>query len=101
MRAAMRSTNSYEQLIEIGERLEQRLQSRRAHFQCSDASRRLNERLVHLRARAGLPENTLSRMPPVIRELFAGRYHCYSNGFLSAVKDLFQGNTRKPGPNEI
>lgn len=42
----------------------------------------------HIRARADLPKNIISRLVKVGRELLAGNYHHYSNGFRSAVKDL-------------
>jgi len=49
---------------------------------------RMRSQFFHLRARAGLPESRLSRLPTVLRELFSARYHRYSNGVLSAAKDL-------------
>jgi glycosyltransferase involved in cell wall biosynthesis len=42
----------------------------------------------HIMARADLPKNIVSRVAKVGRELLAGNYHHYSNGFRSAVKDL-------------
>jgi glycosyltransferase involved in cell wall biosynthesis len=42
----------------------------------------------HIIARADLPKNIISRLAKVGRELFAGNYHHYSNGFRSAIKDL-------------
>jgi hypothetical protein len=42
----------------------------------------------HLNARANLPQNRLSRLPGILRELVTLRYHEYANGFKSAAKDL-------------
>ncbi len=88
LQAAMRAETSYESLIEIGERVRQRLASRCGQFECGNALSRLDQRLLHLRTRAGMPANALSRLPTVLRELFAGRYHRYSTGFRSAAKDF-------------
>jgi hypothetical protein len=47
------------------------------------------ERLInHFRARGGLPRGRLGRAPIVLRELLTLRYHRYSRGWLSAVRDL-------------
>jgi glycosyltransferase involved in cell wall biosynthesis len=42
----------------------------------------------HLSARAGLPSQISSRLPIVWRELITGRYRRFSNGMLTATKDL-------------
>jgi glycosyltransferase involved in cell wall biosynthesis len=42
----------------------------------------------HIWMRAGLPKDFSTRLLKIGRELFGGRYHLYSNGFRSAVKDL-------------
>jgi glycosyltransferase involved in cell wall biosynthesis len=42
----------------------------------------------HLGVRSGLPGNFLGRLSKVGRELLGKRYHLYSNGFRSAIKDL-------------
>ncbi len=42
----------------------------------------------HIYTRAFLPNNFSMRLLKVSRELFSSRYHLYSNGFRSAVKDL-------------
>ena len=47
------------------------------------------ERLInHFCARAGLPEGKLGRAPIVFQELLTLRYHRYSRGWLSAIRDL-------------
>jgi hypothetical protein len=48
----------------------------------------LEERIAHLSARANLPSRRLSRLQDVLRELLSRRYHLYSNGVYSAIKDL-------------
>ena len=49
---------------------------------------KLKPKIVHLRARTGLPANRLRRLPLVLRELVTARYSRYSNGVMSAAKDL-------------
>jgi len=49
----------------------------------------LEARLTHLETRAAMPERRSQRIAPVLRELFARRYHLYSNGLASAAKDFF------------
>lgn len=43
----------------------------------------------HLAARTGLPPRRLSRLPTITRELISGRYHRFSNGIVSAARDLY------------
>ncbi len=49
---------------------------------------RLKDMMTHLRARLALPANKLSRVPVVVKELTSLRYHRYSKGLYSAMKDL-------------
>jgi hypothetical protein len=49
----------------------------------------LEARLTHLKTRAAMPERRSQRIAPVLRELFARRYHLYSNGLASAAKDFW------------
>lgn len=49
----------------------------------------LQARLTHLETRAAMPERRAQRIAPVLRELFARRYHLYSNGLASAAKDFW------------
>jgi glycosyltransferase involved in cell wall biosynthesis len=44
--------------------------------------------LSHFRVRAGLPEEKWRRKEIVLKELLAFRYHRYSKGFLSVLRDL-------------
>lgn len=91
-RVAMQRSNSYDDMIAIGLRARQRLTEHRDEFNNSDkAITKLDDRLKHLRARAELPRGRLSRAPSVLRELVSRRYHRYSNGVYSAVKDLLSG----------
>ena len=50
----------------------------------------LDDRLKHLNQRVALPQLKLKRLPLVFEELISGRYHRYSNGFYSLLKDLTQ-----------
>jgi glycosyltransferase involved in cell wall biosynthesis len=88
VREAMHRPNPYRELISIGERVRVRLEERCGVFDCADALARLDARLKHLRARAEMPESKLRRLPDILRELLTRRYHLYSNGVYSAVKDL-------------
>jgi len=44
-------------------------------------------KMMHLSARAGMPEGTIARFAVILRELITMRYSLYSRGFLSAVRD--------------
>lgn len=46
--------------------------------------------LTHQTARSGLPANRLARIPAIFREMAAGRYHRFANGWRSAGKDLWE-----------
>jgi glycosyltransferase involved in cell wall biosynthesis len=59
--------------------LRERLQSRTDY---------LEKLLTHLLARSGLPEGRLGRGQIVLGELLTFRYHRYSRGLLSALRDL-------------
>ena len=85
---AIRRTNPYEEMIEIGTQAKHRLVERGDSYQSGPALAKLENRLRHLQARATLPEGRLSRARCVLGELFSRRYHLYSNGVFSAVKDL-------------
>jgi hypothetical protein len=50
--------------------------------------RAIEDQLKHLNARSHLPDQALSRLTLVLKELLTRRYHKYSNGISSAVKDL-------------
>jgi glycosyltransferase involved in cell wall biosynthesis len=79
---------SFDQLICVGERIRSRLLERSPTFEYRTAIRGLDARIHHMRVREHLPRQYVMRVPQVMRELFTGRYHRYSNGLYSAVKDL-------------
>lgn len=87
-RAAMRRANPYAETLAVAESLRQRLLDKREEFDSREAVAELEGRIEHLRARARLPESKLRRAGCVLRELATRRYHLYSNGVRSAVKDL-------------
>ena len=88
LKAAMLRETSFCEMIQIGVAAQQRLVEHSETFESADALSRLNARLRHLRARADLPQGKLSRARSIAAELLSRRYHLYSNGFRSAVKDL-------------
>jgi glycosyltransferase involved in cell wall biosynthesis len=49
----------------------------------------VEEMVMHVEARARLPAVRTARILPILSELKARRYHRYSNGLRSAIKDLF------------
>ena len=51
--------------------------------------RLLDGKIAHMNARAALPRSRLRRLPVALRELAAGRYHCYSNSWKSFARDLW------------
>ena len=84
----LRSTHSYAHIISIGEQIRSRLLERSNAFDCGASIINLEARLHHMRVRDQIPKQKLMRVPHVAGELFTGRYHRYSNGLYSAVKDL-------------
>lgn len=89
LKSAIGRTNSYDEMIAIGTRARQRLAEREGVYKTTQSLAKLDDRLTHLRARANLPQGKLSRVRCVFGELMSQRYHLYSNGFRSALKDLF------------
>lgn len=51
----------------------------------------LQKHVSHFQARAKMAERRIGRVPILVRELCALRYHRYSNGFYSFAKDVFLG----------
>lgn len=47
-----------------------------------------NQKIEHWTVRKNLPSKRIKRVFPILRELKTKRYHLYSRGFISAVKDL-------------
>jgi len=85
---AMRRKNSYDQMIEIGLQAQRRLAELNSMYATDDAVKRLNARVQHLQIRANLPKGVIKRARCVFSELVSRRYHLYSNGMYSALKDL-------------
>lgn len=73
------------QLQLVAERLE-----REGSATSRDRLPALQKRIDHLRVRAAMPDNIVTRIRPVTRELLQGHYHRYSNAFWSVAKDLFR-----------
>ena len=88
VRTVIRRTNSYDEMIATGTRAIERLAEHNAEYRTAYAAAQMEDRLKHLRTRARLSDAMLSRLRSVAGELFSRRYHRYSNGFRSAVKDL-------------
>lgn len=88
VKEARRRLNPYFALIATATRAQDRLSQFRDVYRCDRALAMLEARIAHLHARATLPQKKLGRLKCVLRELLARRYHLYSNGVYSAVKDL-------------
>ena len=50
--------------------------------------RSMADKIEHLNCRSQMTRSRLRRFPYVLREIILGRYHRYSSGWISAVKDL-------------
>lgn len=66
------------------------LADRRNTISFDDIRIEKNEKSEHYEARMNLPLSRFGRFLPVCREFLTGRYNRFSNGFLSAMKDLFE-----------
>jgi hypothetical protein len=84
-----RSTD-FAPLRAIGHRVEQRILQHRDRYASDAALSRLQSRLAHLDVRDTLSPHWIGRFRAVSRELFTGRYHRYSRGWLSAAKDVLR-----------
>jgi Glycosyl transferase family 2 len=88
LREAMGRENPFSTEIRRLRAVQRRLESKRDLFPCEDAHRLVRNKAAHLEARAGMMERGLSSVPSVLRELMSLRYHRYSRGLYSAMKDL-------------
>lgn len=88
VRAGLRRLNPYEDALKIARAVHLRLRDRRDVFDSGATLSRLESRIVHLETRANLPAGHLRRAGRVLRELLTRRYHLYSKGVYSAIKDL-------------
>lgn len=68
--------------------LHERLSEAAGQIQDPKALSRLEDKIEHLRARAGLEARLPRRLPGVLKELVTLRYHRHSNGWKSVAKDL-------------
>lgn len=66
-----------------------RLQGKISVIPDKEVLSKLDSKIAHLTARGNIPEKKLHRLPAVLKELIAIRYHRYSNGWKSAAKDFF------------
>ena len=86
--AALRRSPPYADLSIILGTLRQRLLAHKDSFDCRDVLFSIEDYSHHIEARANLPAGNLRRLPAILRELIGLRYHRYSKGFRSAVKDI-------------
>ena len=64
-----------------------------------DVTRQLENKVQHLSVRADISRRGLARLPLIFREAISGRYHRYSRGWRSFVKDLLvKGQPVASGP---
>ncbi len=77
-------------LEDLKKRLNDRINAQPENYQGNkkDLLNDLNERIRHIQARTKITKNRKLSVPLIIKELFTLRYHRYSNGWRSAVKDL-------------
>jgi hypothetical protein len=88
VRDALLRENLYSEALALARSVSRRLRERNDAFDSSQALARLEARIAHLEARSSMPRGRLLRAPRVLRELITLRYHFYSKGLQSAVKDL-------------
>ncbi len=78
--------NNYDEIINQLAFAERKLSESR--YSVKNSIAKIKAARNHVSARATLPKNLLLRLVKIGRELMAGHYHAYSNGFRSAAKDL-------------
>jgi glycosyltransferase involved in cell wall biosynthesis len=88
-RDALQRENPYNDVLAVARSVSRRLRDRSDAFDSSQAMTRLEARITHLEARSSMPRGRLLRVRRVLRELITLRYHIYSKGLQSAVKDLW------------
>ena len=81
--------NDFEPEIRKLEAVCERLQSHEHRYESQHAEI-LRDRLNHLHQRMAISKSKLSGVRLAINELVSGRYHRYSNGLYSLVKDLIK-----------
>jgi glycosyltransferase involved in cell wall biosynthesis len=85
--SAIQRRNPYKDQLAITEQLLQRLTGQSTFAVAPSVLNYLKQRTLHLRRRAELPTG-FRKLELVLKELKSGRYHRYSNGLRSALKDL-------------
>jgi len=48
----------------------------------------LEEKIQHSLVLSNLPDNKFARIIPILKSLLEGKYHRYSSGIRTAIKDL-------------
>jgi len=86
--ASARHVNAYAMHIASLGALHERLAAGLGGSERAAAGRRVAAILRHFETRANLPPRRLDRLPLVLRELAARRYHDFGSGVRSALKDL-------------
>jgi hypothetical protein len=84
----LRRTTSYADLLLTLTTLRQRLTEHRESFDCRAGLSSVENYERHINARSNLGSGRLGRLPTIFREVMGLRYHRYSRGFSSAVKDF-------------
>jgi glycosyltransferase involved in cell wall biosynthesis len=88
LETAFRRRSSSADLHKILLSLKERLSQQSSFYDTRNALSFVDNYSSHLNVRANLPQNRLTRLPRIFRELLTRRYHEYANGFKSAAKDL-------------
>jgi hypothetical protein len=86
--AGLRRPTSYADLRLTLTTLRQRLTAHQDSFDCRAAFFSIENYARHINARSNLRNGRLGRLPTIFREVMGLRYHRYSKGFSSALKDL-------------
>jgi hypothetical protein len=95
--SSLRRKNNFAAEIHYLETINERLLANSGKFACAEALATLRNRIKHLRARAKMSERRLTRVALVLKELLSLRYHRYSNGLASALKDIWLADLNEKG----
>src|SRR6185503_3553859 len=86
--AGLRRTTSYADLLLTLTTLRQRLTAHRDSFDCRAGLFSIENYARHINARSNPRNGRLARLTTIFREVIGLRYHRYSRGFRSDVKDF-------------
>jgi len=86
--AGLRRPTSYADLLLTITTLRERLTAHQDSFDCRAGLLSIENYARHINARSNLGNGRVGRLPKILREVMSLRYHRYSKGFRSAVKDL-------------